>query len=143
MTELLAKHPSSKKTDIFSSLLLTQRLLHNEPREKVLILMSDMIVDYPPYRFDRIKWNGKTNKKILSELGEKGLIPDLSSVCIYVAGISAKSAQQAQNIGKFWHDYFQLTEADMDPSRYAHVLLHWPPKQSCFSDLTLAKQTNN
>ncbi len=132
--EILAKHPSSKKTDIFSSLLLTKRLLHNEPRKKVLVLMSDMIVDYPPYRFDRINWSDKTNKKLLSELEEKGLIPNLTGVCVYVAGISAKSAQQAQDIGNFWQEYFELAEADLDPSRYAHVLLHWPPTQSCFSD---------
>jgi len=28
-------------------------------------------------------------------------------------------------------DHFQQAKADMDPSRYAHVLLNWPPSKSC------------
>ncbi len=122
---------ASQQTDILSSLLIAQKLFHNQPRRKVLVLMSDMIADYPPYRFDRIAWSPSANQKILSELDEKGLIPDLSGVCVYVSGVSARSAELASRIGHFWQEYFQRTKADMDPSRYAHVLLHWPPSKSC------------
>ncbi len=128
---LFAQRYTSQWTDVFSSLLIAKQLFHNEPRHKVLVLLSDMIEDYPPYRFERIAWSSDTNKKLLSELEGKGMIPDLSGVCIYVSGISAESADLAQNIGSFWHEYFKRTKADMDPSRYAHVLLHWPPSTSC------------
>jgi len=99
-----------------------------------IILMSDMIVDYPPYRFDRIAWSPSTNEKMLSELNDNGLIPDLSGVCVYVSGVSARSAQLAAHIDRFWQEYFRRTKADMDPSRYAHVLLHWPPSKACALD---------
>lgn len=122
---------SSPQTDIFSSLLLAQKLFHNEPRRKVLVLMSDMIEDNPPYRFEHISWSPATNQKILSELDARGLLPDLSGVCVYVSGVSARSAEMAERIGHFWRAYFQRTKADMDPSRYAHVLLHWPPSRAC------------
>ncbi len=128
-----ARH-TSQQTDILSSLLIAEKLFHNQPRHKVLVLMSDMIADYPPYRFDRIAWSPTTNQKILSELDEKGLIPDLSGVCVYVSGASARSAELAARIGQFWQEYFRRTKADMDPSRYAHVLLHWPPSESCALD---------
>ncbi|MDA2910345.1 hypothetical protein MYX04_05390 [Nitrospiraceae bacterium AH_259_D15_M11_P09] len=131
---IFAARSASQQTDILSSLLIAQKLFHNQPRHKVLVLMSDMIVDYPPYRFDRIAWSPTTNQKILSELDEKGLIPDLSGVCVYVSGVSARSAELATDIGQFWQEYFQRTKADMDPSRYAHVLLHWPPSESCALD---------
>ena len=98
---------------------------------KVLILMSDMIVDYPPYRFDRIQWSPDKNDAILKELETKGMLPDLSGVCVYVSGVSAASADQAGEIGRFWQEYFKRARADMDPRRYAHVLLHWPPSKSC------------
>ena len=128
---IFAKRYSSQYTDIFSSLIIAKKLFHNVSRRKVLVLMSDMIEDHPPYRFDRISWSPATNQQILSELDEKGLIPDLSDVCVYVSGVSAGSAELAGNIGNFWQAYFQRTKADIDPSRYAHVLLHWTPSKSC------------
>ena len=131
VTDVFARRYSSPYTDIFSSLLIAQKLFHNEARHKVLVLMSDMIEDYPPYRFDKTDWSPATNQQILSELEAKGLIPDLSGVCVYVSGVSARSADLAENVGFFWQAYFQRTKADMDPSRYAHVLLHWPPSKSC------------
>lgn len=131
--EILAGGGSSQKTDIFSSLLMAQKLFNQESRRKVLILMSDMIVDYPPYRFDKISWSAEKKEEILSELQAKGLIPDLSGVCVYVSGVSAGSAQLAGEISDFWQSYFERTHADLDPSRYAHVLLHWPPSEDCAS----------
>ena len=131
MADVFGRRYASLQTDIFSSLVLAQKLFHDEPRHKVLVLMSDMIEDHPPYRFEEVSWSPATNEKILAELGAKGLIPDLSGVCVYVSGASARSANTAARIGDFWRTYFQRTKADMDPSRYAHVLLHWPAAKSC------------
>lgn len=134
VADVFGKRYGSMQTDIFSSLVIAQKLFHEEPRRKVLVLMSDMIEDYPPYRFEQISWSPGTNQKILAELGARGLIPELSGVCVYVSGASARSAEVAAKIGDFWRAYFQRTKADMDSSRYAHVLLHWPPSTSCNSD---------
>jgi hypothetical protein len=131
VSELFKKGMSSKKTDIFSSLILAEKIFHNRPTRKVLILMSDMIVDYPPYRFDRIEWDAEKTEEMLSELNANGLIASLSGVCVYVSGATASSAQQATRIDGFWQAYFERAEADMDSSRYAHVLLHWPPSGAC------------
>jgi hypothetical protein len=131
--DILAGGGSSQKTDIFSSLLMAQKLFNQESKRKVLILMSDMIVDYPPYRFDKISWSAEKKQEILSELQVKGLIPDLSGVCVYISGVSAGSAELAGQISDFWQMYFERTNADLDPSRYAHVLLHWPPSEDCAS----------
>ena len=68
---------------------------------------------------------------LLAELQTKKMIADLSHVCVYVSGVSAPSAELAQNIGRFWEAYFRRAGADVDQSRYAHVLLHWPPPTSC------------
>ena len=124
---------SSRRTDIFSSLVLAEKLFDHRDSRKVLILMSDMIVDYPPYRFDKIDWSGEKNEEILSDLTAKGLIPDLSGICVYVSGASGESAEQVANISRFWQKYFERAQADMDTTRYAHVLLHWPPSRACVS----------
>jgi len=121
----------ARYTDIFNSLLLAEKLFSAESRRKVLILMSDMIEDSPPYAFDRMTWTPQTTGKILADLQARRAIADLRGVCIYVSGVSAPSADMANNISRFWEAYFQKAGADLHPSRYAHVLLHWPPPVSC------------
>ncbi len=104
----------SKRTDIFSSLILAQKVFHKRQTRKVLILMSDMIVDYPPYRFDKMNWGEGKQEALLSELEEKGLIADLSGVCVYVSGASGSSDEQAAMIGRFWQAYFERSGANMN-----------------------------
>lgn len=130
-TDALTRKYSSRYTDIFSSVLLAEKIFSSEPRRKVLILMSDMIEDYPPYAFDRMSWTPATTQKLLADLSAKRMIPNLTGVCVYVSGVSAPSAELARYIGGFWESYFRMTKADLNPSRYAHVLLHWPPPASC------------
>lgn len=129
--EAMGRKYHARYTDIFSSVLLAEKLFSAETRRKVLILMSDMIEDYPPYAFDRMTWTPATTQKLLAELETKRMIPDLSGVCVYVSGVSAPSAEAARHIGGFWEAYFRKAKADLNPSRYAHVLLHWPPPTSC------------
>jgi hypothetical protein len=131
VARVFTKGFSSLHTDVFSSLLIAEKLFHDERRRKVLVLMSDMIEDNPPYRFDQITWGPATIEKILSELDAKALIPKLPGVCVYVSGAAAQSAMLAENISRFWQAYFRRAGADLDASRYAHVLLHWPPSSSC------------
>jgi hypothetical protein len=131
VVKLFSRRLPSPETDIFSSALLAQKLFHNAHRRKVLVLMSDMIADYPPYRFEHMSWGPATTERLLTELEAKGRIPDLSGVCIYVSGASARSAELAENIQGFWFAYFQRAKANIHPSRYAHALLHWPPSQGC------------
>lgn len=131
VARVFTKRYSSQQTDILSSLLIAQKLFHDESRRKVLVLMSDMIEDNPPLRFDRISWSPTTIDTLLAELEARSLIAKLAGVCVYVSGASAKSADLAENIGRFWQAYFQRTGADMDLARYAHVLLHWPPAKAC------------
>ena len=131
VADVLSRRYASPYTDIFSSLLIAQKLFHNEARRKILVLMSDMIEDTPEYNFAKIAWSPSAIEKFLAELEGKALIAKLTGVCLYVSGASAKSAALAENIARFWEAYFRRTGADMHPSRYAHVLLHWPPSKSC------------
>jgi hypothetical protein len=126
--EALNRQYKARYTDIFSSLLLAEKLFSAESRHKVLIVMSDMIEDYA---FDRLAWTPTTTQKMLADLEAKRMIADLAGVCVYVSGVSAPSAEMAQNIGRFWEAYFKKAGADLNPSRYAHVLLHWPPPTAC------------
>ena len=133
VAQTFAKPVASQYTDIFSSLAVAEKYFHGDTRRKVLVLMSDMIEDNPPYKFDAMRWRPGERDKLLAEVAAKRLIPDLSDVCIYVSGASAPSPALAGEIGRFWQEYFARAGADFDPARYAHVLLHWPPPKSCRS----------
>jgi hypothetical protein len=128
--EALSQSRSAPLTDIFSSLLLAEKLFHDDPRARIVVLMSDMLHDYPPYRFDRMAWRAGTTDAILADLQAKDMIPKLGGVCVYVSGATASSKELAHQVGRFWQAYFQRAGADMAPSRYAHVLLHWPPSRT-------------
>jgi len=127
----LAHGRASPYTDILSSLVVAEKLFADEPRRKVLVLMSDMIEDTPAYNFEKIRWGPDTTTRLLTELDAKHMVADLSGVCVYVTGASARTAELAQHIGRFWEAYFKRAHADLDTSRYARVLLHWPPAKSC------------
>jgi hypothetical protein len=129
--EVLSKASQARYTDIFSSLLLAEKLFSAEQRRKVLILMTDMIEDYPPYAFDRMAWSPQTTGKILRDLEARKAVADLRGVCVYVSGVNAPTAEMATHIARFWEAYFWKAGADLHPSRYAHVLLHWPPPSTC------------
>jgi hypothetical protein len=133
VAQTFVKPLASRYTDIFSSLAMAEKYFHGDTRHKVLVLMSDMIEDNPPYKFDAMPWRPGESGKLLNELAAKRLIPDLTGVCVYVSGASAGEAALAGHIGRFWQGYFARAAADFDPARYAHVLLHWPPPKSCRS----------
>jgi hypothetical protein len=131
--DMFVRPLASQFTDIFSSLALAEKYLHGDARRKVVVLMSDMLEDNPPYKFETMRWRPGESDRLLGELTTKGLIADLTDVCVYVSGASAASPVLATHVGRFWQGYFQRAHADFDANRYAHVLLHWPPAKSCGS----------
>jgi hypothetical protein len=62
---MFTRRDTSAQTDILSSLLLTEKLFHNVAQRKVLILMSDMIEDYAPHRFQKVAWTPDATKSLL------------------------------------------------------------------------------
>src|SRR2546426_1618993 len=76
-------------------------------------------------------WSPQTTGKILKDLQARGAVADLRGVCVYVSGVNAPTAERATPIARFWEAYFWKAGADLRRSRYAHVLLHWPPPSTC------------
>jgi len=129
--EAFSRPYASAYTDIFSSLVMAEKIFSGDSRRKVLVLMSDMIEDNPPYKFDAMSWRPGTTERLLVDLAAKQRLADLTGVCVYVSGASAATAQLVAEIARFWDTYFRRARADFDPSRYAPMLLHWPPSRGC------------
>lgn len=123
---LLARKRGTPWTEILNSLNIADTLFHNEKkRQKILVILSDMIQDSQQFRFEKSKINNKYISDLIRMRKKQNLIPNLSGVKIYVAGASAKSTRKYRSIEKFWTRYFDVSRADFSSHRYGHSLIEF------------------
>ena len=123
--ELLAQKRGTPHTEIINSLNIADKIFHNEKRQKILIILSDMIQDSKQYNFERVKVTDSYATKIINERQKQNLIPNLETVKVYVAGASASDSKKFRSIEKFWNRYFVAAGADFSLHRYGHSLLEF------------------
>jgi hypothetical protein len=112
------------KTNILSSLNVAQQLFDGDVREKVLVILSDMIEDSDRYNFERLRLTKQEEQKILAEQRERGELPDLRGVLVCVAGANAPTTERFKDVEGFWLLYLTATGADANDSRYGHWLMN-------------------
>jgi hypothetical protein len=123
--KLLALKRGTPRTEIINSLNIADNIFHDEKRQKILILLSDMIQDSKEYNFDQIKITDEYISKIIRDRQKQNLIPRLNDVKVYVAGASAADSKKFRSIEKFWTRYFTACGADFSPHRYGHSLIEF------------------
>ena len=123
--KLLAQKHGTPYTEIINSLNIADKIFHNEKRQKILIILSDMIQDSKEYNFDRVKVTDAYTTKIIRDRQKQNLIPNLESVKVYVAGASASDQKKFRSIEKFWNRYFVTAGADFSLHRYGHSLIEF------------------
>jgi Mg-chelatase subunit ChlD len=123
--KLLSAKRGTPRTEIINSLNIADKIFHNEKRQKILIILSDMIQDSKEYNFDRVKVTDDYITKIIRERQKQNLIPKLNNVKVYVAGASAADSKKFRSIEKFWNRYFVACGADFSLQRYGHSLLEF------------------
>ena len=123
--KLLSAKRGTPRTEIINSLNIADKIFHNEKRQKILIVLSDMIQDSKEYNFDRAKVTNKYITKIIRDRQKQNLIPKLNDVKVYVAGASAADSKKFRSIEKFWNRYFVTCGADFSLHRYGHSLLEF------------------
>ena len=123
--KLLSARRGTPRTEIINSLNIADKIFHNEKRQKILIILSDMVQDSREYNFDRVKVTDKFTSKIIRDRRKQNLIPKLNEVKIYVAGASAADSKKFRSIEKFWERYFVACGADFSLHRYGHSLLEF------------------
>ena len=123
--KLLARRRGTSHTEIINSLNIADKIFHNEKRQKILIVLSDMIQDSREYNFDRVNVTDAYTTKIIKDRQKQNLIPKLDNVKIYVAGASAPNSKKFRSIEKFWSRYFVACGADFSLHRYGHSLLEF------------------
>ncbi len=123
--KLLSRKRGTPHTEIINSLNIADKIFHNEKRQKILIILSDMVQDSKEYNFERVKVTNQYTSQIIRKRQEQNLIPKLDSVKVYVAGASAADPKKFRSIEKFWNRYFAACGADFSLHRYGHSLLEF------------------
>ena len=121
--QLLARKDGTPRTEILNSLNIADTIFHMEKRQKILVILSDMVQDSKEYNFDRVELTDEYIANVIRQRNENNLIPDLAGVKVYVAGASADEAKKFRSIEKFWHSYLGAAGADFSIHRYGHSLL--------------------
>ncbi len=124
VNRLLSKKHGTQRTEILNSLNIAETIFHDEKkREKILLILSDMIQDSKEYNFERSKVTNSYINKIVSYRQKNNLIPNLTGAKVYVAGASAADSNKYRSIENFWTIYFKKCGADFSHHRYGHTLI--------------------
>lgn len=126
VNRLLSRKQGTPYTEILNSLNIADTIFHNEKkRQKILVILSDMVQDSKEYKFDRVKITNTYINNIIKYRQRQNLVPNLANVKVYVAGASAADSKKFRSIEKFWARYFAVTGADFSSHRYGHSLLEF------------------
>jgi hypothetical protein len=122
---LLSQKHGTPRTEIINSLNIADKIFHNEKRQKILILLSDMVQDSKEYNFDKVKVTDRYISQIIEVRQKQNLIPKLNNVKVYVAGASAADSKKFRAIERFWSKYFAVCGANFSSHRYGHSLIEF------------------
>jgi hypothetical protein len=126
VNRLLSRKQGTPYTEILNSLNIADTIFHSEKeRQKILVILSDMVQDSKEYKFDRVRVSNKYINDVIRMRKKQDLIPNLSDVKIYIAGASASNSKKFRAIEKFWSRYFAATGADFSTHRYGHSLIEF------------------
>jgi len=126
VNKLLSFEGGSLLTEILDSLNIADSIFHGEKeREKILVILSDMIQDSKEYNFEKDEITDEYINKVIRYRQENNLMPNLMGVKVYVAGASAADSNRFRVVQAFWTRYFTQSGADFSPHRYGHSLINF------------------
>jgi hypothetical protein len=124
--KLLSRERGTMLTEILDSLNIADTIFQDEKeRQKILVILSDMIEDSKKYNFDKDKITDEYINNAISDRQKNNLMPNFTGVKIYVAGASADDSNKFRAIETFWTRYLTKSGADFSPHRYGHSLINF------------------
>jgi hypothetical protein len=113
----------SPGTSILAGLGLVKETFPNAPR-RVLVLLSDMLHASTDFSLENVRLTDALIDQTLGRLKQQeGKIPDLKGVAVYVAGATAKTDEQYNQIKEFWEKLFAQSGAEL--LSYSRTLLNF------------------
>lgn len=104
-------------TDILSTLHDVGSEVRAYPDHRpILYIFSDMLQANQTMSFEEGR-NPMSRLGWIEEAAEEGQLPNLSGVCVVVAG-ARTDTDHGQAVRRFWTEYFERTGATLDPSNF-------------------------
>ena len=126
VNKLLSQKQGTLLTEVLDSLNIADIVFHDEKeRQKLLVILSDMIEDSKEGKFDKDKITDEYINHVIRSRQKNKLVPNLAGVKVYVAGASAADSDKFRAIQTFWAHYFNESGADFSPHRYGHSLINF------------------
>jgi hypothetical protein len=126
VNSLLSRERGSALTEILDSLNIADTIFHDEKdRQKILVILSDMMQDSKGYKFDKDEITDEYINNAIAYRQKNNLMPNLTGVKVYVAGASAADSDRFRAVQTFWARYFTESGADFSPHRYGHSLINF------------------
>jgi len=124
--KLFSRERGTMLTEILDSLNIADIIFHDEKeRQKILVLLSDMIEDSKECNFDKDKITDEYIDNVIRNRQKNNLIPNFTGVKVYVAGASAADSDKFRAVQAFWARYLTKSGADFSPHRYGHSLINF------------------
>lgn len=124
LTQFFTRNEQTQKTSVLTALNVANQLFADDPRSKILIILSDMLEDSEKYSFDSMHLTEEEDVKILNAQRNSGELPNLNNVRFCVGGARAASQDKYREVRDFWLLYVKATGADVSADRYSHWLIN-------------------
>ena len=124
VNKLLVQKQGTPLTESLDSLNIADTIFHDEKeRQKILVILSDMIEDSKEGKFDKDKITDEYITHVIRSRQKNNLMPNLTGIKVYVAGASAADSDRFRVVQTFWTRYFTKSGADFSLHRYGHSLI--------------------
>jgi len=118
---VLQTRPKVQKSEIINSFLICDQFTRNKQGQKSLVIISDMLESSSEFDFNRDELTAEYIDEAIRSLKNKGRIPQLEGVEVWIAGAYAKNTEQYFAVQGFWNRYLAETGAIL--KSYSHTLL--------------------
>jgi hypothetical protein len=110
-----------EKSEIINSFIICDQFMRNKTGKKTLVILSDMMECSSEYNFDKDDISADYINRAMLALRNKGRIPNLKNVEVWIAGAYAPSTEKYFAVQNFWNRY--LKETGATSRSYSHTLL--------------------
>lgn len=110
-----------EKSEIVNSFIICDQFMRNKSGKKTLVILSDMMECSTEYNFDKDNVTPEYIDRAMQALRDKGRIPNLQNVDVWVVGAYAPSTEKYFAVQNFWNRF--LKETGANGRSYSHTLM--------------------
>jgi hypothetical protein len=121
--------PRPDRTELLRSIRDASRYLGAEKkRQKILVILSDMLQDSAEYQFEKTLLSDTFTKNVIAKAQKELTLPDLRGVSIYTQVPGVAPPAKADQVERFWITYLSACGARLDQLTYGTLTNYRRPR---------------